>query len=95
MYVPKYVSKFAARYGAETEAYVQLANRTLASREKPLKGICHSFLFLLFLQDIFGNLNDAMLNHRASTADTLAAVDIKVCFVRVKRGVVTDKVYRS
>ena len=35
-------------------------------------------LFVLFsLQDIFGNLNDAMLN-RASTADTLAAVDIKV-----------------
>ena len=28
-------------------------------------------------QDIFGNLNDAMLS-RASTADTLAAVDIKV-----------------
>ena len=49
---------------------------SLPTHECPEKGLQKVFV-LLSLQDIFGNLNDAMLN-RASTADTLAAVDIKV-----------------
>ena len=51
--------------------------KTQMSREKFSEINCHSLTLLFSLQDIFGNLNDAMLN-RASTADTLAAVDIKV-----------------
>ena len=51
--------------------------KTQVCREKFSEINCHSLPLLFSLQDIFGNLNDAMLN-RASTADTLAAVDIKV-----------------
>ena len=57
--------------------YAGVENEMVTKTHKYPEKVFKKVIVLLSLQDIFGNLNDAMLN-RASTADTLAAVDIKV-----------------